>query len=112
MAYLNDLAHRIHDISTSKGFTPPAPDNLDQKLLLVVSEVCEAQEVLRDGTPPENIWVEDDGKPEGFLVECADAVIRLLHIMHAIGGPGTVQRIIENKVEYNDSREHMHGRRF
>jgi hypothetical protein len=108
MGHLNSLGKAIHETSTSKGFAPPDAGNMDQKLLLVVSEVCEAQEVLRDGTPITNIWEEDNGKPEGFPVECADAIIRLLHIMHSVGID--IDAVVEQKMRFNEARPHMHGR--
>ena len=43
-----DLA-RIAQIRADSGFTAPSPENLDTKLLLVVSEITEVQNEIRDG---------------------------------------------------------------
>lgn len=106
------LAQDIHNISTRSGFEGPNAGNIHQKLLLVVSEVCEAQEVLRDGHALEHVWYDETkgDKPEGFHYECADAIIRLLHIIHATGGDAAA--LIARKVQHNATRPRLHGRTF
>lgn len=102
---LNRLAKSIRFTNNKKGFKSPALD-LDKKLLLAISEICEAQEELRDGHGLDEIYYSfahghkeinkaiKDGqmattdapnKPEGFPIEIADAIIRLLDIANATG---------------------------
>lgn len=112
---LNEIAADIHFTSTSKGFEPPNKENINQKLLLAVSEICEAQEELRDGRELNEIYFKTDGntvslKPEGFPIELADAIIRLLHIGHAVGID--LNEVIEQKIAFNKTRPDKHGRKF
>lgn len=120
---INQLAAVIHAVSSSKGFDSPNLQNIDKKLLLAVSEICEAQDELRDGNDPTHIYyknyfvegLSDDGlpapnKPEGFPVEIADAIIRLLHICFAF--KIDIAAVIAEKVAYNSTRPYKHGRKF
>lgn len=99
---INEVAKRIAFANNEKGFTFTERE-VDQKLMLVISELAEAQEELRDGKDINDIYyqVKDPslsavivyaphekheipsgviGKPCGFPVEIADAAIRLMHI--------------------------------
>lgn len=124
---LNELAARIRFHNDAKGFTI-TKENIDQKLLLGVSEICEAHEELRDGHTFEEVYYEgmtglpfsakfdlipnfpSDKKPEGFAVEIADAIIRLLDICHATGI--NIDEVVELKLAYNQTRPPKHGRQF
>jgi hypothetical protein len=81
---LVELAKTIRSGNASKGFDPK--ENLDRHLLLIISEICEAQEELRSGKAMNEIYYEFDGtqnKPCGFSVEIADAIIRILDLLAA-----------------------------
>lgn len=122
---LNELAKRIRFDNASKGFDP-TEGGLDRYLLLAISEICEAQEELRDGRDPEEIYHRESNipfsakgdllyfprnmKPEGFPVEIADAIIRLLDI--AAKFEIDIEQVIHLKLEYNRSRPPKHGRQF
>jgi NTP pyrophosphatase (non-canonical NTP hydrolase) len=106
---LNDLAATIRAVSASKGFAPPSTNNINEKLLLVISEICEAQNELRDGRELTEIY-QVEGKPEGFPIEIADAIIRLLDITYSLNI--NISDAIELKIKYNNSRPHQHGRKF
>lgn len=113
---LNDLAKRIRYHNDKQGFTV-TKENIDQKLLLVISEICEAQNELRDGHALNEIYYSGGEdihpspiKPEGFPVEIADAIIRLLDITHAVGID--IDYIINLKLDYNQTRPPKHGRQF
>lgn len=131
MRSLQEIADDIHYTSTNKGFDPPDEWNMDQKLLLAVSEICEAQEELRSGHNILAIYYKSNldnspiyfhagnggpydfpegHKPEGFIVEVADAIIRLLHIAASLNID--IEKVIELKVAYNKTRPIKHGRQF
>ena len=73
------------------------------RTMLVVTELSEAIEALRQGDPP------DDKVPEyrGFAVELADAVIRILDIAEQFDLP--VIDAIFAKADFNDNRTYKHG---
>lgn len=104
-------------------------------LMLVTSEVAEAAEVCREKDfDPLFIWgksIETIGgqyagerrvdyadllmlggklpKPEGFGIELADIIIRVLHMAEAFGID--IDRCMRLKMAYNETREPKHGKR-
>ncbi len=90
------------------------PDVIGAKLMLVVSEVSEALEELRVWGSAMDMRDRDEQnnpcKPEGFEVELADAVIRLLDMSEALGLD--LERAMEIKHAYNRSRGHRHGNKL
>ena len=110
--------------SASKGWhegRPTDPAMLGHwqgnKLMLMVSELVEAHDELRNGhaanetyypTKPENAGrYGGPFKPEGVPSELADTVIRIFDFCYTekidLGG------IIAEKLAYNRTREQMHG---
>lgn len=82
------------------------------KLFLIVTEVSEAGEELRDGHTPEETYYkpEKPTKPEGLPSELADVVIRVGDLCGILGID--LAAIIEEKMAYNASRPRLHGRKF
>jgi hypothetical protein len=78
--------------------------NVGLKLALVHSELSEALEALRRG---ELMYYEEQGKPEGFGVELADAVIRILDMAESLGI--NIQSCLKKKNAYNETRSYRHG---
>lgn len=110
MRFLPDWQRLTFLLSREKGFED-AP-NLDQKLLLAVGELVEAQNELRDGRHPTEVYYkpENPDKPEGFGIELADAVIRIMNIAHGQGID--LETCMALKHAYNETRPYKHGRRF
>lgn len=113
--------------SQGKGFwdahivgAPPLGDNarkqpvydtkcIPEKLCLVHEEISEALGHYRDGKlayfeTPSKIGP----KPDGFGIELADAVIRIMDLAEATGID--LESLIALKHDYNTKRPHMHGR--
>lgn len=122
---ITDLVVLSTEMAAAKGFSE-SPVNIDQKLLLAVGELIEAQEELRAGhsvqrvyytggngahvVDPENPVPASVGKPEGFGIELADAVIRIAHLAGACGLD--LEGLIATKLAYNATRPHKHGKVF
>jgi hypothetical protein len=110
---------------------------ITEKLDLIHSEISEALEELRKGHDPlkvyysqtfkhedrevihyssEQEWEIVDGvrrpllKPEGFIIELADAVIRIGDLVYLLGGD--LEGSIAEKHDYNRTRPYKHGKKF
>lgn len=88
-----------------KGFWKEA--NLPTKLALIHGEVSEALEALRLPEP-----VMDKHLPDytNFAVELADIVIRVFDLAGQQSIP--LGKIIDDKLAFNKTREHKHGKLF
>lgn len=102
-AALDTLGMVINDVSTMKGWDPPALNNIGEKLALVHSEVSECLEAFRHHNPASEHIPEFTAAEE----EVADTIIRLLHIANRFNM--RVGEAIVAKIEYNDSRPMKHG---
>jgi hypothetical protein len=105
---LNTLGDHALEIALSKGFSSGV-DNVSEKLMLTVAELAEALEELRDGRDTNEIYFKGE-KPEGFPVEMADAIIRILQLTAAFGID--MDAAVRMKMEYNMTRPPKHGRKF
>jgi NTP pyrophosphatase (non-canonical NTP hydrolase) len=102
--YMNRLAARVHDWARRKGFydrertkhddiNPSLPS---EKLLLIVSEVAEVQDALRDGNKAHE------------AEELADVLIRVLD--YAAWRGIDLDDAVYRKMEINQTRAQLHGR--
>lgn len=80
-------------------------DQVLAKLALAHSELSEAAECVRDRDM--GLRRGEGGKPEGFPVEIADAVIRLLDLCGALGVD--LKAAMLAKHSYNQTRSRRHG---
>ncbi len=120
---INELAKRAFEINEANGYNDykreleengkkAAVKHLGHKGLITVSEETEAQDELRAGHEPYEIYFGDDMKPEGYMVEKVDTVIRILGDLSEIfdAHPEELKgwdigRLIQTKMDYNARRK-------
>ena len=122
---LNELAKEIHENAVAHGFWDEDRP-LSEVLMLLVSELAEALEEARAGDKMNGRrscmhYYSGEGyvssaptncckKPEGIVVEVADALIRILDWC---GHEGIdIEGIVREKHEYNKTRPYKHGKKF
>lgn len=132
---MKDLVKKAHQVAKDKGFWD-TERNVSEMLMLIVSEVAEAQEALRknhyanqevvdslthdlelDRTDEEFllkalVWKAkfEDNIKSTFQDEIADVAIRLFDLC---GGMGIdLEKHIELKMKYNSMRGYKHGKAF
>ena len=128
MTTIRELQERCGKAAGAKGFHEdrPNPDYFvgsaraeellalgnwqGNKLMLIVSEVAEAQDELRKGHAADETYHSLGNKPEGVPSELADVVIRVLDFCYTEGID--LESIIEEKLAYNATREYKHGKKF
>ncbi len=102
---VSEIVKEAHDNSVEKGFHEPPGPSVGEQIALAHSELSEALEAYRERGL--DIWYRKDGKPEGFLFELADAVIR---IADTCGGRKLdLERAIVEKMAFNRTRPYRHG---
>ena len=114
---LNQLSRESFQIATYKGFWDTQKDEeknttrIVQKIALVHCELSEAVEELRKNSDPRHLYFrEEDGKPEGFGIELADAVIRIADLFDACDLD--MNYYVQVKLDFNKTRPRKHGRNF
>lgn len=87
---------------------------VSKRLLLVITELSEAFEELRSGHGITDTYYNEEpgkeGKPEGFISEVSDAIIRLFDLGYELDID--IPAMIQEKLEYNSTRPYKHGRKF
>lgn len=122
---LNEWAKEIHENAVAHGWWEEERQ-LPEVLMLIVSELAEALEEARAGDKMNGRiscmhYYSGEGyvsstptncckKPEGIVVEVADALIRILDWC---GHEGIdIEGIVREKHEYNKTRPYKHGKKF
>jgi NTP pyrophosphatase (non-canonical NTP hydrolase) len=103
--HFHDMQNHVHQTAADKGFWDEAR-NTGEAIALIHSEISEALEAVRHGSP------RDEKCPE-FLnveVEMADAIIRIMDL--AAASDWDVAGAIVAKAAYNQTRPHKHGKKF
>jgi len=105
---LDRLQKIVGEDNKAKGFWKERT-SIDRTLILIISEIIEAHEELRAGNEINGAYYKE-GKPEGFGIEIADALIRILDLAeyHNLN----MAILVEEKLNYNRTRPHMHGKKF
>jgi hypothetical protein len=111
---INEFAKEAHELAKSKGWWDKDKVKTDVEChMLMITEIAEATEEVRKGTPPNNITTEAafdfprNKKPEGELIELADLFIRLVDYTERKGW--NLSSAVRLKHEYNKSRSYRHG---
>lgn len=110
---IEEMMAVAYETAKSKGWHdgPLANRPLETEMLLMISEIAEACEELRNGHAPADIYYVRDKqgnmKPEGVPVEFADAIIRICESSEKRGIP--LVRALREKLAYNMTRPVRHG---
>ena len=103
---LNELRDECHAIARSKGwYDGPGERNIGEQLMLIVTEVAEAMEDLRDEKMTMSVDVA--GKPIGFPSEIADVLIRVFDLAGYLWID--LDSAVWAKIKYNERRAYRHG---
>lgn len=103
---LNEYRDVCHASAKKKGwYDGPGERNIGEQLMLVVTEVAEAMEDLRDGKMA--ISYDENRKPTGFPIEIADVMIRLFDLAGYLRID--LDDAVDTKIAYNETRPHRHG---
>ena len=103
---IKEWQKKVFDIAKSKGWYDaevPQATSIERHML-IVSEVAEATEEVRNGKEP--IYIKD-GKPEGEAIELADVVIRVMDHFEHMGWD--LEEAIKIKSDFNETRPYRHG---
>lgn len=110
---IDDWAVVVNRIAHDKGWYTdpltgePAERNFGEIIALMHSELSEALEEWRVTGMGKPLWLSDSGKPEGWAVELADCVIRIMDTCAEAGV--SLEDAIRRKAEYNRTRPYRHG---
>lgn len=136
VALMKNYIEKAHAVAKEKGFWETENRNVSEILMLVVSELAEAQEALRKNHYADPFAVEDlsrdlelDRTDEEFMLkailwkekfelavkssfedEVADVAIRLFDLCGGL--KIDLEKHIELKMKYNSMRGYKHGKAF
>lgn len=107
----NELRDRVTKTAEEHGFKHAT---VGEDLMLIVTEAAEAMEDHRKGHRADEVWYRhsedtpDKAKPCGIPSEIADIIVRCLHFCgkHGID----IDKIMQEKMDYNDARPYKHGK--
>lgn len=127
---INEMVKAAHEQAVRSGWWGDGEVNPLQIHALIHTEVSEATEEARKGTPPVYV-INHDGRPaeiekissesftmrdgesctpiklEGQLIELADVLIRVADYCGKMGWD--LEAAVKAKMEYNATRPHRHG---
>ncbi len=136
------LAFASERIAREHGWWEDDDRDMGNLLMLVVTELAEAFEEIRDNrdreliyadlhsasfwvrifirfkkgfmplrniSPYQDEWIEQNIKPEGFMVEIADVMIRLFDFIEHYKLTPVLLRALRLKLAFNEGRPYRHG---
>lgn len=106
---IQEITEQAYEINEEKGFHEGwinDPVQILARIALLHSEASEALEAVRDGAM--EMWFRDNGKPEGYITELADVIIRVCDMAKLSNLD--LESAIRAKLAYNKSRPKYHGR--
>lgn len=101
-----NLQHDIHEWAKDKGWWDKDRDFL-HLVALMHTELSEAVESWRNNEPAVHTSEGNGGKPEGYMVELADCIIRIMDVAEHSGWD--ILHLAEEKMKYNQTRPYRHG---
>ena len=105
---INDLVKKAHENRVKHGFWEKDRD-FGEIISLMHSELSEAFEEYRNGRKFDEIYYKDDNKPSGIPAELADTIIRIFDFCG--GNNIDLEKIILEKMKYNETRPYKHGKK-
>lgn len=103
---INEWAKEVHQNAVDHGWWE-SPRSVGELLMLVVSEVSEAFEEIRNGHEMTETYYSEGGKMEGVPSELADVVIRVMDLCEFYGVD--LESAIAEKHNFNKTRPYKHG---
>lgn len=108
---VKQLVKQSYELAREKGWWRRGElgehPNIPEKLALIHSEISEALEDYRQGYTLDKVTYDVDGKPCGFGIELADAVIRIADLCGYLCID--LENAVAEKHKYNKTRTHRHG---
>ena len=108
MKSLNEISKEVYENSKEHGFWETERD-FGEIIALMHTELSEAYEEYRNGKGFNETYYEDNNKPCGIPSELADVIIRICDFCGAHNID--LDKIIEEKMEYNKNREFKHNKK-
>ena len=105
---INDLVKRAHENSVKHGFWE-TEKNFGEVIALMHCELSEAFEEYRKGKGINESYYEEGKKLCGIPSELADVVIRIFDFCG--GNDIDLEKVILEKMEYNETRPYKHGKK-
>ena len=105
---LNELIERVHKNAVEHGFWEK-DRNFGEMIALMHTELSEAYEEYREGRAYDEVYYENGDKPCGIPTELVDVILRIFDFCgaHHID----LDKVIKEKMEYNETRPYKHGRK-